>query len=97
MKKRNIFQHIRNIFKPQEELQDEVVLKFLQVLETARVEELSCDDTYARLDEFVETQVRSKDADKIMPLIREHLDTCPDCCEEYETLLTVLENTNKEQ
>jgi hypothetical protein len=96
MKSRNIFQHIRNIFKPQKELGDEVVLKFMQVLEKARTEELSCDDIFARLDEFVETQVRSNDAEKIMPLIREHLDTCPDCCEEYETLLTVLENT-KEQ
>lgn len=95
MKTRNIFQHIRNIFKPQEELQDEVILKFLQVLEKARAEELSCSDTYIRLDEFVETQVQSKDAGKIMPLIREHLDMCPDCCEEYEALLTVLENTKE--
>ncbi len=95
MKTRNIFQHIQNIFKPQEELQDEVVLKFLQVLEKARAEELSCNDTFARLDEFVETQVQSKDADKIMPLIREHLDMCSDCCEEYEALLTILENTRE--
>lgn len=96
MNTRNIFQHIKNIFKPQEELQDEVVLRFLQVLEKARAEDLSCNDTFARLDEFVDTQVQSKDAAKIMPLIREHLDMCPDCCEEYEALLTVLENT-KEQ
>jgi hypothetical protein len=95
MKTRNIFLHIRNIFKPQEELQDEVIIKFLQVLEDARAEELSCTDTYTRLDEFVETQVQSKDAAKIMPLIREHLDMCPDCCEEYEALLTVLENTKE--
>ncbi len=95
MKTRNIFQHIQNIFKPQEELQDEVVLKFLSVLEKARADDLSCDDLYTRLDEFVETQVKSKDADKIMPLIREHLDMCPDCCEEYEALLTVIENTRE--
>jgi hypothetical protein len=97
MKTRNIFQHLRNIFNPQEELRDEVVLKFLSVLEKARAEDLSCDDLYTRLDEFVETQVKSKDADKIMPLIREHLDMCPDCCEEYEALLTVLENTQEKQ
>ena len=87
---RNIFQHIRNIFNPHEELGDEVVLKFLSVMEKAREEDLSCDDLYARLDEFVETQVKSNDAGKIMPLIREHLDICPDCCEEYEALLTVV-------
>jgi hypothetical protein len=94
---RNFFKHIRDILKlkPQEELQDDVVLKFLHVLEKARAEDLSCDDLYARLDEFVETQIKSKDADKIMPLIREHLDICPDCCEQYEALLTVLEHTKE--
>ena len=95
MKIRNFFQHIQNTFRPQEELQDEVVIKFLRVLEKARAEDLSCDAMFARLDEFVETQVHSNDAGKIMPLIREHLDTCPDCCEEYEALLTVLENTSE--
>ena len=92
---KNILQSIQNTFKPQEKLQDEVVIKFLRVLENARAEELSCTEMYARLDEFVETEVQSKDAGKIKPLIREHLDTCPDCCEEYEALLTVLENTRE--
>ncbi len=87
---KNIFQ---NIFKPREQLQDEVVIKFLRVLENIRAEELSCSETYARLDEFVETEMKVRDADKIAPLIREHLDMCPDCNEEYEALLTILENT----
>lgn len=93
---KTILQNIQNTFKPQEELQDEVVLKFLRVLENIRAEELSCGEMYARLDEFVETEVQSKDAGKIMPLIREHLDMCPECCEEYEALLTVLENTSEQ-
>jgi hypothetical protein len=80
---------------PSEELQDDVVLKFLKILETARAEEMSCDDLYARLDQFVEREVRSKDAEKIMPLIREHLNLCSCCCDEYEALLAVLENTKE--
>ena len=96
MKIKNFFQHLQPTFKPPEKLQDEVVLKFLRVLENLRAEELSCSEMYARLDEFVETEVKSKDVGKITPLIREHLDMCPDCCEEYEALLTILENT-KEQ
>jgi hypothetical protein len=95
MKMRNFFRQIQNTLKPQEELQDEVVIKFLLALEKVQAEELSCDDMFARLDEFVETQVQSKDAGKIMPLLREHLDICSDCCEEYEALLTVLENTKE--
>ena len=80
---------------PQEPLTDEVVLKFLKVLESARAEEMSCSDLYIRLDEFVEREVNSKDAEKIMPLVQEHLDLCAGCCDEYEALLAVLENTKE--
>jgi hypothetical protein len=90
---KNIFQQIKNIFQPQVELQDEVIVKFLRILEDVRAEEMSCDDMFNRLDEFVEAEVRSQDAEKLMPLIREHLDMCHECDEEYEALLDVLENT----
>ena len=93
MNNKNIFQRIQNIFKPRDELQDEVIVKFLRILEDVRTEEMSCDEMFIRLDEFVEAEVQSKDAQKLMPLVREHLDMCPDCDEEYEALLTILENT----
>jgi len=89
-------QRIQNIFKPQAELQDEVVLKLLQILENVRDEDMSCDDLYALLDQFAEREVHSKDAARIMPLIREHLDMCSHCCDEYEALLAVLENIKEE-
>lgn len=92
---KHFIQRIRNKFNPQPELTDEVVLKFLNILEQARAEELSCGEIHARLDEFVENEVQTHEADKIAPLIREHLDMCPDCCEEYEALLTVLEHTSE--
>ena len=92
---RKIIQQIRNGFAPQQEMQDEVVLKFLQVLENVRHEEMSCEEMFAQLDEFVEREVKAHDAPKIMPLIQEHIDMCPDCCDEYEALLDVLENTQE--
>jgi hypothetical protein len=95
---KHFIQGIRNRLNPQPELTDEVVLKFLNILEQARAEELSCSDMYARLDEFVENEVQEqKEAEKITPLIREHLDMCSECNEEYEALLTVLENTKEDQ
>jgi hypothetical protein len=90
---KSIFQRIQNIFKPQADLQDEVIVKFLQILEDVRTEDMSCNELFVRLDEFVETEVHSHNAGKLMPLVREHLDLCPDCDEEYKALLTVLENT----
>ena len=93
---KNLLNRFQSSFSPRVGLQDEVVIKFLRVLESARAEELSCSDTFARLDEFVEREVEAKDADKITPLVREHLDMCPDCCDEYEALLAVLENTREQ-
>jgi hypothetical protein len=90
-----LIQRIRNTFPPHQKLEDEVILKFLSVLEKAREDELSCSETYARLDEFVETEVHTKDAARITPLIREHLDMCPECHEEYKALLAILENTKE--
>ena len=74
-------------------MQDEVIFKFMRILEDVRAEEMSCDEMFDRLDEFVETEVESHDAEKLMPLVREHLDMCSECEEEYEALLDVLEHT----
>ncbi|MBE0680824.1 MAG: hypothetical protein IH589_02830 [Anaerolineales bacterium] len=96
MKINKLIQSAMNKNKPQPELEDEVIIKFLHVLEHLKSEEISCGELYAHLDEFVEREVEKKDAARIMPLLRDHLDICNDCCEEYEALLTVLENTKEE-
>lgn len=93
---RAIIQKIKSSFNHQEqEISNESILKFLRVLESVREEEASCDEVYARIDEYVEKEVGKKDAAQLMPLVREHLDLCSECCEEYETLLDVLEKTSK--
>lgn len=91
---RDIIQTIRNKISPPAQLSNEAVLGFLRVLETAETEEISCDELYDKLDQYVEREVDKKDAAKLMPLVREHLDKCPECCDEYEALLDVLEKTS---
>lgn len=93
---KNIIQNIKDKISPRDQLQDEVVIRFLKILDRVREEEMSCEEMYEQLDEFVEQEVQSKEASStLMPLIQEHLDMCPDCCDEYEALLTVLENTKE--
>lgn len=83
---------------PEPEMTDEVVLRFLKVLEQVREEDLSCTDMYARLDEFVEAEIKEgADAEKLTPLIHEHLNMCSDCCDEYEALLTIVEHTQQDE
>jgi len=94
---RELIQRVRKSLRPQEELSNEAVLGFLRVLEDVRAEELSCAEIYNKLDEYVECEMDCKDASHVMPLIREHLDICNECCEEYEALLDVIEQTDKNQ
>jgi|SRR6185503_65423 hypothetical protein len=97
MKIQAIIQKIRNSFNHHEELPNETVLGFLRVLESVREEDVPCDEVYARIDQYVEREVDKKDAAQLMPLVREHLNMCSDCCEEYEALLDILEKTSKEE
>jgi hypothetical protein len=97
MKIRAIIQKIKSSFDHKEELPNEAVLGFLRVLESVREEDVPCDEIYARIDEYVERELDRKDAAQLMPLIREHLDICSECCEEYEALLHVLEKTSKDE
>lgn len=94
---RAIIQKIRSSFNHHEEFPNDAVAGFLRVLESVREEDLPCDEVYAKIDEYVEREVDKKDAAKLMPLVREHLDLCPECCEEYQALLDILEKTSKEQ
>jgi hypothetical protein len=97
MNLRSIIQKIRSSFNHHGEYPNEAVLGFLHVLEGVREEECSCDEIYTKIDQYVEREVDKKDAAELMPLVREHLDLCPECCEEYEALLDVLEKTSKDQ
>jgi hypothetical protein len=92
---RDLINRIRASLGLKQETPNEAVLGFLRVLEDVRAEELTCDEIFTKLDEYVEREVDQKDAARLMPLIREHLDLCPECCEEYETLLHVIEATEK--
>ena len=56
-------------------------------------EDVTCDEVFEQLDEYVEKEVDGKDAARLMPLLREHLDICSDCCDEYEALLHVIEKS----
>ena len=88
----NIASHFR---RDHQQLPDEVVQRFLRILEEVRLDEMPCSQVYARLDEYVEKEMHGEDASLLMPLLKEHLDLCSECCEEYETLLNVMEGSSR--
>ena len=93
---KELIQRVRNRLSPHDTLSNEAVRGFLRVLEQVREEELSCKEIHAKLDEYVELKIKKEDAAHIMPLIREHLDLCPECCEEYEALLDIVEKSSQD-
>ena len=94
----DIIKRIRHSLGLQKDLSNEAVLGVLHVLDTIPAEEeISCEELYVKLDQYVEREVDKKDAAMLMPVIREHLDVCPDCCEEYEALLSVLSHMEDEK
>lgn len=72
---------------------DSMVHRLLSRLENTHEEELSCDEVFALVDVYAEAYSRGEDVDKLMPLLRHHLDMCKECEEEYQALVQVLEGT----
>ena len=52
--------------------------------------EVSCDECFARLDEYVELEVAGADAEGQIPGLRAHLDGCPACREDHDSLHALL-------
>jgi len=49
--------------------------------------ELSCDACFEQLDAYVELRLAGDDADRRIPGMRAHLEGCPACNEDSESLL----------
>ena len=48
--------------------------------------EVSCEVCFQQIDRYVELEVSGQDADAGVPGLRAHLDGCPACREEHESL-----------
>jgi hypothetical protein len=52
--------------------------------------EVGCDACFQKLDRYVEAELAGKDADAAVPGLRAHLDGCPACREEHDSLLALV-------
>jgi hypothetical protein len=48
--------------------------------------EILCDECFEKIDEYVELELRGENPDSAIPGMRPHLEGCPACFEEYESL-----------
>jgi hypothetical protein len=52
--------------------------------------DIGCEECFERLDEYVELELQGRDPEAKIPGMRAHLDGCPACREEHESLRALL-------
>jgi hypothetical protein len=55
--------------------------------------EVSCEACFDELDRYVELETYGQDAESAAPGMQAHLDGCPACREEHESLLALVSGT----
>jgi predicted anti-sigma-YlaC factor YlaD len=58
--------------------------------------ELLCDECFEKLDCYVELELRGREADEQIPGMRPHLEGCPACREEYDSLRELVRSEARE-
>ena len=59
--------------------------------------EVTCEQCFARIDAYVEHELAGRDADAHVPGMRAHLDGCPACAEEYDSLRDLIASETGER
>ena len=52
--------------------------------------DIGCEECFVRLDEYVELELEGHDAEARIPDMQAHLDGCPACREEHDSLRALL-------
>lgn len=52
--------------------------------------ELTCDQCFEQLDRYVEIELSGRDADDAVPGMRAHLQGCPACADDHDSLRALL-------
>ena len=55
--------------------------------------EIGCDECFDLLDQYVELELAGADADGRIPGMRAHLEGCPACREDHDSLLALVSET----
>lgn len=56
--------------------------------------EVTCEQCFEQLDEYVDLELAGEDADARLPGMRAHLDGCPACHEDHDSLRDFVAQTD---
>jgi hypothetical protein len=69
-----------------------ILKRLLNTLALTRQDELDCSQVHHLLDIYTDAVARNEDTSELLPEVKHHFDLCPDCFEEYEALLRILQS-----
>ena len=69
----------------------ETLQGLVEMIFSTHSDEMSCDDCFEQVDLFAELELAGEDAAAAMPLVKDHLERCRCCQEEYVALMKALE------
>jgi len=69
--------------------------RWLENIRNTREVEISCSECFDYVSHYVDVELSGEDAAALMPELKQHLDQCPACHAEYETLRDLQELENK--
>lgn len=72
------------------ELTPDILKSLIKSAQMAADHEIGCDDCFHELHEFAELELAGKSPAEAKPLVKDHLDKCSSCREEYLALLEAL-------
>lgn len=73
-------------------LNKKVIKKLVSSVKATHEHELGCRECFNQIHEFAEMELLGKSPEKAMPLVKEHLEKCGECREEYQALLKAMES-----
>lgn len=68
----------------------DMIRKIAMMLQNSAETEISCDQFTDLIDEYVELGLQGRNAAELMPLLKLHLDLCGGCHEEYDALMSIM-------
>ena len=64
--------------------------KVAQAIARTQPDEIGCEECFEELDRYAELARAGEPAEELMPRVKDHLERCTDCREEYEALRAAL-------
>lgn len=71
-------------------LNKKILKNMLRAIKMTRPDEIGCDECFDELHKFAEMELAGKSPEEALPLVKDHLDRCGECREEYQALLDAM-------